>query len=349
MEMYEFPVLRNEKKIIFVCLCIILSIFALTACDVRKEHQFYGNTMGTTYHIKVVSHGFNNPAHLKNKITRRLEDINRSMSTYMKDSEISSFNQSRDIDTPFAVSSDFFHVMTISQTLYQLTKGAWDGTVKPLIDLWGFTGHTLNPVIPDPSDISQTKAQIGFDKIQLSKDNNLIKKHPLVTVDLASIAKGFGVDEITELIQENGYTDFIVEIGGEVFASGTTKDKTPWKVGINTPDKNAAFNTIYKTVDLDNNAVATSGDYRNFFEVNGKRFSHIIDPRTGYPITSDVASVTIISDTCAFADGLATAIMVMGVKEGLDLINRLDHTEGLIITKNEDGSFSDHPSNGFPD
>ena len=337
----------DVKKSISFCFSIIFSVFTLNACDLKKEHLFYGNTMGTTYHIKVVSHGFNNPAHLKDKITHRLEDINRSMSTYIKDSEISRFNQSKESDKPFPVSSDFSYVMAVSQSLHQLTQGAWDGTVKPLIDLWGFTKQTLSPKTPDDSEITKALSRMGFDKIQISKDHYLIKKHPLVTLDLASVAKGFGVDAIAELIRENGYTDFIVEIGGEVFAAGKTKEGNAWKVGINTPDNNAAFDMIYETVDLHNKAIATSGDYRNFFEVNGQRFSHIIDPRTGYPINNNVASVTIISDTCTFADGLATAIMVMGAKDGLDLINRLDHTEGLIITKNEDGTFSDHPSKGF--
>jgi thiamine biosynthesis lipoprotein len=166
-------------------------------------------------------------------------------------------------------------------------------------------------------------------------------------VDLSSIAKGFGVDQIAKLLRDNGFTDFIVEIGGEVVASGKTKGGSPWKIGINTPDKDAPMDQVYKTVILENQAAATSGDYRNFYEIDGIRYSHILDPRTGYPITNHVVSVTIISDHCTFADGLATGVMVLGPKAGLDLINRLENTEGLIITRDEKGKLTDHPSRGF--
>ena len=345
--MFKAPVRFDVKKSVLSLFFVAFLSVIFIGCNLNKEYLFYGNTMGTTYHIKVVAHGFSNPSHLKDKISQRLDQINQSMSTYIKDSEISRFNQSADVDSTHEISDDFLYVMKASRSLYELTNGAWDGTIKPLIDLWGFTKHTLQPVIPDPTQIKNTLDRMGFDKIIISEKGSLKKRHPLVTVDLASIAKGFGVDAVAWLIRENGYTDFIVEIGGEVYASGRTKEGTAWKVGINTPDKDAAFNMIYKAVDLENKAVATSGDYRNFFEVDGKRYSHILNPRTGYPITNRVVSATIISDTCTFADGLATAIMVMGAKDGLALINRLDHTEGLIITREPNGSFTDHASEGF--
>jgi FAD:protein FMN transferase len=335
------------KKTGFIFI-VFLWFVCLNACDSKKEHLFYGNTMGTTYHIKVVAHGFNDPSYLKNLIDQRLEQINRSMSTYIKDSEISLFNQSMDIHEKRAVSDDFLYVMGISKKLFQLTGGAWDGTVKPLVDLWGFSKQEIPLSAPEKSLIKKALSEIGFDRIIIdAKGHFLQKKVPGVTVDLASIAKGFGVDQIAKLIRENGYTDFIVEIGGEVVASGKTREGTPWKIGINTPDKDAPVDQVYKTLPLENKAAATSGDYRNFNEINGVRYSHIMDPRTGYPINNRVVSVTILSDTCTFADGLATAVMVLGPDAGLDLINRLDNTEGLIITRDENGGFVDHPSTGF--
>ena len=335
------------KKIGFLFL-VLLWLLCPSACDSKKEHVFYGNTMGTTYHVKVVAQGAHDPTFLKKRIDQRLEEINRSMSTYIKDSEISLFNQNSRIHEKQAVSDDFLYVMKESEKLYHLTGGAWDGTVKPLVDLWGFSRQGIPESIPEQSSIKEALSKIGFDKIRIdAKGRSLQKIVPGVTVDLSSIAKGFGVDQIAKLIRENGYSDFIVEIGGEVVASGKTREGTPWKIGINTPDKDAPIDQVYKTMNLENQAVATSGDYRNFNEINGVRYSHILDPRTGYPINNRVVSVTILSGNCTFADGLATAVMVLGPDAGLDLINRLDNTEGLIITRDENGRLTDHPSKGF--
>ena len=347
MEMYDRPWPAGRISAFFCLGLALFLIFCLGACNLDKEHLFYGKTMGTTYHIKVVSHGFDNPAHLKDKITKCLDRINQSMSTYIKDSEISRFNRSTALDTPFPISADFLNVMQVARTLYQQTGGAWDGTIKPLIDLWGFTRPAAVPEIPADRDIKRILARMGFDKIHIDPAGNLTKTQSDVTVDLASIAKGYGVDAVARVIQENGYMDYIVEIGGEVYASGKTAEGLPWRVGINTPDSNAGFNAVYEALTVANQGVATSGDYRNFFEKEGRRYSHILDPRTGYPVAHNVVSVTIVADTCTFADGLATAVMVMGEKDGLALINRIDRTEGLIITRSPDGTFSDHASNGF--
>ena len=168
-----------------------------------------------------------------------------------------------------------------------------------------------------------------------------------MTLDLSSIAKGYGVDRVADTIQKEGFQNYLVEIGGEVFASGYSKDGMLWRIGINRPQTDASLDEVYKVVDLHNRAFATSGDYRQFFVVDGIRYAHIIDPRTGYPISNGVVSVTIIADTCTFADGLATAIMVMGPEKGLDLINRLDAVEGLIIVEQIDGRLADFYSKGF--
>ena len=304
--------------------------------------------MGTTYHIKVVSHGLNNPSFLHSRIEKRLAQINQSMSTYIKDSEISQFNQSTDIEKKHYVSADFLRVMAISEKLFQLTRGAWDGTVKPLVDLWGFRKPKNEFILPPADRVSATLSRIGFDKIKIvPEDGTLQKSVPDITVDLASVAKGYGVDQIAGLIRENGYTDFLVEIGGEIYASGSTEKGLPWKIGINTPDADSAFDQVYKAVEVRHQAVATSGGYRNFNEIEGKRYSHIIDPRTGYPVENKIVSVTIIAQNCTFADGLATAVTVMGPVDGLDLINRLDRVEGLIIIMDEKGRLADLPSKGF--
>jgi len=326
---------------------LILFMLLLAGCGLKKEAELSGKTMGTTYHIKVVAGVFTNIKDLKDQIDLRLDEINKSMSTFRKDSEISRFNAHQNIGEKFRISDDFYNVMTVAKTIYEETGGAWDGTVKPLVDLWGFGKSENNHTIPEKSRIAATLSDIGFNNIEIIADHYLAKKNTAITLDLASIAKGYGVDQVAALIRSNGIHNFLVEIGGEVFAAGLRKDGKRWRIGINRPQKNAPVDQVYKVVDLQDKGFATSGDYRNYFEVNQKRFSHVIDPKNGYPVDNGVVSVSIISNTCTFADGLATAVMVLGHKKGLDLVNRLDNTECFIVTQSKDGVLIDHYSKGF--
>jgi thiamine biosynthesis lipoprotein len=335
----------SAKPISAIFLIFFVLLFA--GCGLKKEVEFSGKTMGTTYHIKAVAGLFTNTKDLKNQIDRRLDEINESMSTFRKDSEISLFNAYQTVGEKFRISDDFYNVMTVAKTIYEETGGAWDGTVKPLVDLWGFGMSENNHTIPDKSRIAALLSHIGFNNIEIFAGHYLAKKNTAITLDLASIAKGYGVDQVAALIRANGIHDFLVEIGGEVFAAGLRKDGKQWRIGINRPQKNAPIDQVYKVVDLQDKGFATSGDYRNYFEVNQKRFSHIIDPRTGYPVDNGVVSVSIIANTCTFADGLATAVMVLGHEKGLDLVNRLDNTECFIVTQNKDGVLVDHYSKGF--
>ena len=168
-----------------------------------------------------------------------------------------------------------------------------------------------------------------------------------MTVDLSSIAKGHGVDAIAELLRGRGFTDFLVEIGGEVFASGRRRDGRAWRVGINRPDPEAGPAEIYKVVPLGDQALATSGDYRSYILQDGRRRSHVIDPRTGQPVTNGVVSASILAPSCRLADGLATAVMVMGADEGLALVERLDEVEGLIVVERRGGFLEERASAGF--
>ena len=168
-----------------------------------------------------------------------------------------------------------------------------------------------------------------------------------MTLDLSSIAKGYGVDQVAELVRREGFTDFIVEIGGEVRAGGTRRDGRPWRVGINRPRADALPDELYRVAFLRDEAFATSGDYRNFFARDGVRYSHVLDPRTGRPVTNRVVSVSIRAPDCTLADGLATAVMVMGAEAGLALVERLDGVEGLVVVETPEGGLQDHPSTGF--
>ena len=329
-------------------LAISIALLLLTPiCEAKREHLIQGRTMGTTYHVKIVSGDHQGVGRLKEKIDARLAEINNSMSTYKKDSEISRFNELKQTGQPFEASDDFSRVMRTAGFIFKISEGAWDGTVNPLVDLWGFGRTGRQTHLPPKQQIAELLPELGFEKIQISANRVLLKKSKTITLDLSSIAKGYGVDEVAQVIAKAGFDDYLVEIGGEIYASGRRPDGQLWRLGINRPRKDAAFNDVYKVVELDNQAFATSGDYRNFFEVEGIRYSHIIDPRTGYPVSNGVVSVSIIADKCTLADGLATAVMVMGPEKGLDLINRLEGVEGLIIVEQLDGSLSDYYSKNF--
>jgi thiamine biosynthesis lipoprotein len=325
----------------------LLILLIPLACSAKQEHLIEGRTMGTTYHVKVVTGPFQNISGLKAKIEKRLAEINRSMSTYIRDSEISRFNQFRQANVKFEISPDFYEVMKAAEKIFRLSQGAWDGTVDPLVNLWGFGRTDRKNKIPSKQEISEHLADIGFDNIEVFASGFLVKKRASATLDLSSIAKGYGVDQVAEVIRTAGFEDYLVEIGGDIFASGYRTDGKSWRVGINRPRKDAAFDDVYKVVSLHNRALATSGDYRNFFEAGGVRYSHVINPKSGYPVSNGVVSVSILADQCTFADGLATAVMVLGAEKGLELINRLDGVEGLIVVEKRDGSLLDYVSTDF--
>jgi thiamine biosynthesis lipoprotein len=335
-----------SKYIQIITLAIALT-FLSSESEAKREHLIQGRTMGTTYQVKVIAGYFQSVSGLKAKIDERLEEINRSMSTYQKDSEISRFNRFSEVGQKFQISNDFFQVMRAGQKIHRLSDGAWDGTVNPLVDLWGFGRGGRQDKIPSQSKIAARMAEVGFANIDVLGPGFLVKKRAAVTVDLSAIAKGYGVDQVAALLRSKGFENFLVEIGGEVYGAGQREDGRQWRIGINRPRIDAAFDDVYKVVALRNQGFATSGDYRNFFEIDGVRYSHVIDPRTGFPVSNGVVSVSIISATCAMADGLATAVMVMGVDKGMELIDRLDGVEGLIVVEQNGGTLLDYPSQGF--
>ena len=337
---------RQSYKIIFL---LVAALSALLAADClpQKELALTGKTMGTTYHIKVVAGLFTSAEKLQQNIDERLVAINRSMSTYDPTSEISRFNAIQSTEETFSPSADFLNVLTVAADIYRLTEGAWDGTLDPLITLWGFGRKGTVDNVPDQTQIDKALAHVGFDLIELDDSGKMRKTDPAVTLDLASIAKGYGVDAVSRLLGEKGFENFLVEIGGEVYARGHRKDGKTWQVGINRPDRKAALNDVYKALGLTNQAMATSGDYRIFFQVGDRFFSHIIDPRTGWPERSGVVSATVVAANCTVADALATALMVMGPDKGLALVDQLPSVECLIVVRHPNGRFSDHPSNGF--
>jgi len=333
-------------KSIKTTIYVLVAIFT-AGSGYAKEALISGETMGTTYHIKVVTDNLHKISGLKDKVDKRLEEINKSMSTYRKDSEISRFNALKIPRQKFKVSRDFAQVIMESKKLHRLTGGAWDGSIYPLVNLWGFGISKKRNRLPAKEKITRLLKNVGFNYIDLVDGRYLLKKKASVSIDLSSIAKGYAVDRVSELIKNNNIRNYLVEIGGEVYASGVKNDGQCWKIGVNRPQKEAAYDDIYQIIRLKDKAFATSGDYRKFFEVKGKRYSHILDPKTGYPVANSVVSVSIIANTCAYADGLATAVMVMGTRKGLELVNSLPDVEALIVVRQSDNQLLDFTSIGF--
>ncbi len=300
--------------------------------------------MGTTYHVTVVAQ--DEPRGLQARIDARLDALNRVFSTYIEDSELNRFSRFDRADEPFPASDDLLAVMKASAHVHGVSGGAWDGTVRPLVDLWGFGPARPTGEPPPAAAIDALLAQVGFDAIEI-RPGALVKRRPGVTLDLSSIAKGFGVDAVAALVRAEGHGDVLVEIGGEVVGAGRKADGRPWRVGINRPRSEAAPDEIYRVAELRDAALATSGDYRVFFESGGTRYSHILDPRTGRPVSNGVVSVSVLAPDCTLADGLATAVMVMGKDEGLALLERLPEVEGLVVFGTPDGRLEDHPTSGF--
>jgi thiamine biosynthesis lipoprotein len=317
---------------------------AAAGCARGREWKLEGRTMGTTYHVTVVAP--TEPRGLAARIDARLDSINRVFSTYVEDSELNVFSRFDRAGEPFPASADFLAVMRVSARVHDLSGGAWDATVRPLVDLWGFGPARPRREPPPAAAIDGLLPRVGFDAIEI-RPGALVKRQAGVALDLSSIAKGFGVDAVAALLRTEGFRDVLVEIGGEVVGAGGKPDGRPWRVGINRPRSEAALDEIDRVAELRDAALATSGDYRVFFESGGTRYSHVLDPRTGRPVSNGVVSVSVLAPDCTLADGLATAVMVMGKDDGLALLERLPDVEGLVVVGTADGRLLDHATSGF--
>ena len=324
-------------------------VFGLVSCNNRSNIiNINGFTMGTTYSIKIIENDNNNleAKSIKSKIDSTLQVINMQMSTYINNSEISIFN--RRVDNNWQeISDNFYYVVKNANEISNLTNGAFDITVGPLMELWGF--RTTNKELWNPptnEEVLSVKNYIGFNNIEI-QDNAIRKLNPNLQIDLNAIAKGYGVDVVFELLQKLGFVDILVEIGGEVRCTGLNQDGKYWSIGIDKPIYDVMPGSdLQDFIFLKNSALATSGDYRNYFYYENKIYSHTINPISGYPVEGGPASVSVMASNCLIADALATALMVMG-KEGLSLIESLDNVEALLIQRISENEFKAIKSSGW--
>ncbi len=297
--------------------------------------EIHGSTMGTTYSVKLVELPEDLTADaLKAQIDARLDTVNALMSTYRPNSELSRFNASRSTEW-FPVDSELADLVARAQSISTLSDGAFDVTVGPLVNLWGF-GPDAHPFrIPDQQTIEETRSRVGHEKLDVREEPPALRKaHPELYVDLSAIAKGYGVDQVAGVLDRLGVSAYLAEIGGEIKAKGTKPGDQPWRIAIERPD--ATSRTVYRVVALEDDAMATSGDYRNFYERDGQIYSHTIDPATGRPVAHALASVTVITEDCATADALATTFLVLGPERGLSLAESLGVGAFFVTRAGED-------------
>ena len=284
-----------------------------------------GHAQGTTYHI---SYYDALGREFQPEIDKLLEEIDYSMSTYVPHSVISVLNSG---DTIAIVDRHFQKVFTKSKELYKITGGAFDPTIKALIDLWGFGEEEIVPVEHIDSLVFDSVLNLrGMDQIVLT-GNKLVKQRAEVQLDFNAIAQGYAVDAIAELLRESGIINYMIELGGEVLVLGHNSLNEPWKIGVDMPEEdNKEKRELKAVVSISNAALATSGNYRKFYEKDGVKFSHTIDPRTGYPVKDKLLSATILAETCMEADALATACMVLGYDKAVEFIEKY-HFEAYLI------------------
>ncbi|GAD90845.1 thiamine biosynthesis lipoprotein ApbE [Vibrio halioticoli NBRC 102217] len=313
---------------------ILVSVVVLSGCEQAPEQvALAGKTMGTTYHIKYIADSkVADSEAMQSKIDELLEKVNDQMSTYRPKSELSQFNQYKKAQ-PFPLSKDMETVVRESIRLNKLTEGALDVTVGPLVNLWGFGPEARPDNVPTDEELAARRKMIGIEHLSLT-DQGLAKDLPDLYVDLSTIAKGWGVDVVANYLESLGIQRYLVEVGGELRSKGQNNQGIPWRIAIEKPTVDVR--EVELIIQPGNMAMATSGDYRNYFERDGIRYSHIINPKTGKPIAHKVVSVTAIHPSCMTADGLATGLMVLGEKEGIRVANQNGLAVFMVI-KTEDG------------
>ena len=328
---------------------LLVLLTAATGCqppDSNREYRFQGSSMGTTFEVKVVTSPFPEPRQeaVREAIQAQLQDVDGKMSTYREASEISRLNRSRET-TPQPLSRETFTVVAEAQRISRVTDGAFDITVGPLVNAWGF-GPAPHPALPPTAaEIEQLKLRSGWAKIELySRDSTILKQEPALYLDLSAIAKGYAVDRISEVLAGMNLTRHMVELGGEVRTGGRNAGGNPWRIAIEKPVSGGrAFQRI---LPLENLALATSGDYRNFRRLEDGHLSHTIDPRTGRPVRHELASVSVVDASCMRADGYATALMVLGEDAGYRLAAEQD-LAALFLVRTREGSFRERETPAF--
>ena len=322
-----------KKSVIYILLFGLLLL--MISCHQRPIKHFEGQAFGTMYSISCIDNpNVGTGIRLHPQIDSLLADLSHTFSIFDTNSIIYRWNKGEDVE----LNDDFLTVLRLSKTISAATDGAFDCTVQPLVQLWGFGKDGVRHTVGDDT-LAETKQFVGFQLVDIQADS-VLRKDPRVQLNFNAVAKGYAVDRVGDWLVEKGYSDCLIEIGGEVAARGTKNGK-PWKVGIQVPTKTSdGARESFESIPLaDHYAVATSGNYRNYFEENGVRYTHILDPRTGRPERTNLLSVTVLAPDCATADAYATAFMVLGYEEASQIVKHHPELEAWFILAGEDGKF----------
>ena len=323
---------------------LLLFVFSLS-CGKNKSIHLFGETMGTTYQITIIINTNNkvDAIQLQKKVDSLFTQVNNIFSTYIENSELTRFNDNLSA-VPIKISSEFSELYEKAVSISLSSDGSFDFTVLPLVKLWGFGPEFNNSKIPSKNKINKIMSYTGIDNLEYA-DGYLSKLNKNVQIDFSAIAKGWGVDRIALFLNNQGFKNYMVEIGGEIRVAGFNNLNSKWSLGISKPE--GSETELYTTITVSDLAVATSGSYNNYFTLENTNYSHIINPKIGYPIKHDLVSATVVADDCATADAIATAVMVKGFNLGLEWINSLPDIECLLVKENDSGNYIAGKSNGF--
>ncbi|RIY35724.1 FAD:protein FMN transferase [Psittacicella gerlachiana] len=356
--------MSNRKRIIAIIVFLIFGLTiknlfftsetepATTNTNVTAQTQeqavvLSGNVFGTSYHITFMpSEVKQTPEQVQAGLSKFFSEFNAEFSTYDPNSVISRFNKFEQVDTPFPVSKNFATVIQAADKIREQTNGYEEITVYSLVKAWGF-GPGQAEADLTPEKVQQMLTHVGPDKYSLVETNGqyaLVKHDPKVEIDLSSIAKGYAVDLAAQYLNEQGAKNYLVEIGGEIVTKGVNSTGKPWQVAIEQPREDSA-NSANTIIGLSNKALATSGHYRNFRYVDGKRITHEIDPFTGYSVTHNTVSLTVIADDCMTADGFSTGLYVMGADKALEVAEK--YNLAIFVIQYENGKFITRQSSAF--
>lgn len=329
--------MKKTLSILFLAALVVGTYFVLS----RSEfHDAEGRVFGTTYHIK-----YQATHDLSEDIAATLQDVDNALSMFNEGSTLSRFNRGEN------VGSDplFDEVIGLALKVSQETNGAFDITVAPLVNAWGFGFKNKDNVTP--AQIDSIRKHVGYRLLDYNpkKSPALSRKDSLTTIDCGAIAKGYGVQRVAKMLSEKGCTNYMVEIGGEVVVKGRNPNGKNWSIGINKPieDSTQVNNDLQTVIQLTDRGIATSGNYRNFYYKGGKKYAHTIDPATGYPVEHSLLSATVVHSSCTLADAYATSFMVMGLEQAQKFVESHKDIEAYLIYADNDGKLKSWQSSGF--
>lgn len=309
---------KNIIKLTFLTVLVVASITIIWQQHNTPYQHDTGFIFGTTYSIT-----YQYDKDLQKEIEAEMKEVDCALSPFNRQSIITAINNNK----PAKLNNKFTTVFTLAEEISKETNGAFDITVAPLVNEWGF--GFKKGTAPTKQVIDSLRKIVGYQKVALN-DGKIVKQDPRVTLDCSGIAKGYGSDCVANLLRRHGIDNFMVEIGGEVVTSGINPDRVPWRIGVTKPvdDLTQQDGELQTVLNVTDKAMATSGNYRNFYYKGGKKYAHTIDPKTGYPVQHSILSSTVVADNCATADAYATAFMVLGLEKAKDILKK--HPELMV-------------------